>query len=240
MKFDAGQGTQDLGFLRRGADSISGSIMDSARTCKSWRKLGSVRRRPAPAGGALGCSITSSWCRSRWRTPALVLQPVAGDVQPALDGADRRLELAAHLLQRPAADVERHQRLAVQRLQPLQAAYSSPACSLADHRVQRRRCRPPGAAPASPARPLSGPCRVSRLMAMRTVICRSQPAKQAASRSCGSFRMTCRNTSCASSCASVGLRSRASGDGVDRRTETLDQLDRRPRGHPPEPAEPKA
>src|SRR6266851_5630049 len=40
-------------------------------------------------------------------------QPVAGHVQTALDGADRRLELARHLLQGTALDVEGDQRGAV-------------------------------------------------------------------------------------------------------------------------------
>src|SRR5438552_12391217 len=67
----------------------------------------------------------------------MAAQPVAGHVQPALDGADRRLEFAAHLLQRTAVNVERHQRRAVHRLEPVQ---SGPELSLllhADQLVQR-------------------------------------------------------------------------------------------------------
>src|SRR6266404_2286798 len=51
----------------------------------------------------------------------LPAQPVAGHVQPALDRADGRLELAAHLLERTAVNVKRHQRLLVDRLEALQA-----------------------------------------------------------------------------------------------------------------------
>src|SRR5919204_3991946 len=48
-------------------------------------------------------------------------EPVPGHVQPPLDRADRRLELAAHLLERAAANVKRHERRPIDRLEPVEA-----------------------------------------------------------------------------------------------------------------------
>src|SRR5207244_3936649 len=67
-----------------------------------------------------------------------LLQAQSRDVQATLDGADRRLELAGHLLQAPAADVERHQRGAVNRLQTVQALVQLRRTLGADHLLQRR------------------------------------------------------------------------------------------------------
>ena len=44
-------------------------------------------------------------------------QPLAGGVQPALDGAQGNVELAGHLHQRQAADIEGDQALAIERLE---------------------------------------------------------------------------------------------------------------------------
>ena len=138
--------------------------------------------------GSLGVCYSSSADRllRRLQLPA---QPLAGHVQPTLDGTDRRLEFAAHLLERSAANVERLQRLPVQSLEPIQAVPKLGALLGADHLVQR-----------------------VRRVAMRTVICRSQPAKQRGSRSWSSFFIMWMKTSCDSSCASAGLRSRTSAN----------------------------
>src|SRR5437868_2064267 len=48
-------------------------------------------------------------------------QPLAGDVQPPLDRADRGVERVRHLDERLPADVERHERLAVEPAELLQA-----------------------------------------------------------------------------------------------------------------------
>src|SRR5262249_38722697 len=66
-----------------------------------------------------------------------LLEPVTGDVQTPLDGADRRLELTAHLLERPAADVERHQRGPVHGLQLVEADPQLGLGLVADQLVER-------------------------------------------------------------------------------------------------------
>src|SRR5262245_30055679 len=68
----------------------------------------------------------------------LLLQPVASDVQTPLDGADGRLEVAAHLLQRLTADVEGDQGGPIDRLQPLQPPPQLLAQLGPDHLVQGR------------------------------------------------------------------------------------------------------
>src|SRR5437879_4190794 len=75
------------------------------------------------------------------RLPAalqLLAQPLAGHVQPTLDGADRRRELARHLLQRAATQVERLQRRPVQRLETVQTLAQLRPLLGADQRLQRR------------------------------------------------------------------------------------------------------
>src|SRR5260370_15686790 len=73
------------------------------------------------------------------RRPLLegLAQPVAGHVQAALDRADRRLELARHLLQGATLDVEGDQRSAVKRLEPIQTVPDLRAIFAADHLVER-------------------------------------------------------------------------------------------------------
>src|SRR5579863_9841420 len=50
----------------------------------------------------------------------LVAQPVAGRVQPALDRADRAVELGAHLLNRAPLEIEGDERPAVQVAQAIE------------------------------------------------------------------------------------------------------------------------
>src|SRR5207237_10446022 len=64
-------------------------------------------------------------------------QTVTGDVQAALDRADGRLELAAHLLERAAANVERHQRGPVGLLEPLEPGPELRLLLVADQVVAR-------------------------------------------------------------------------------------------------------
>src|SRR5437660_5225516 len=61
---------------------------------------------------------------------------MTGHVQTTLDGADRRLEGPAHLLERTAADVENDQRRAVDLLEPLQAVPDLGARLIADERIE--------------------------------------------------------------------------------------------------------
>src|SRR5262249_58946041 len=59
-------------------------------------------------------------CASRQHLAEQLAQALTRHVQPTLDGADRRVELAAHLLERTAAQVERLEGVAVRSLQAAQ------------------------------------------------------------------------------------------------------------------------
>src|SRR5712692_3853404 len=74
---------------------------------------------PGCVSARSGGRLTSSANCLPWRLE-LPAQPLAGHVQTPLDRADRRLELAAHLLERSAANVKRLQRLPVQGLEAVQ------------------------------------------------------------------------------------------------------------------------
>src|SRR5260370_20216124 len=79
-------------------------------------------------------SLSADRLAIRLQLPA---QPLAGHVQPALDRADRRFELTAHLLERSAANVERLQRLPVQRLEPAETVPELAALLGTDHLIER-------------------------------------------------------------------------------------------------------
>ena len=66
-------------------------------------------------------------------------QPLPRYVQPALDRADRRAELVAHLQQRLAVEVERHERIAIERRQLVEARSDLRPALGVERGCQRRR-----------------------------------------------------------------------------------------------------
>src|SRR6516225_5906148 len=98
------------------------AVNKKRRPGRQKQKHGSGTRVPLPLGIVVCARIGSNAQQLQLAAAAsaelagtlqLRLQAVPGDVQAALDRADRRLELTAHLLQGSAVQVERLQRRTV-------------------------------------------------------------------------------------------------------------------------------
>src|SRR5579859_7118199 len=83
-------------------------------------------------------SITSVNQSGRDSLGQLLAEPVAGRVQPALDRADRTLELVAHLLERLSLDVERDQRATIEVAELRQSAPDLLRALVAQQVIERR------------------------------------------------------------------------------------------------------
>src|SRR6185312_9783485 len=68
--------------------------------------------------GEFDAGLGESLRQARVEDFQLFAEALPGHVQTPLDGAGRHLEVASHLLQAPAAEVERLEREAIERLEP--------------------------------------------------------------------------------------------------------------------------
>ena len=92
---------------------------------------------PRPSPGAQGRATHEQSGLTRGQHLQFLGEPLSGDVETSLDGADGRMELVGHLDQALATEVERHERATIHVGEPVQTDVQLLASLIRQHSCQR-------------------------------------------------------------------------------------------------------